>query len=625
MMEDLIARLWRHKFAAIICLIACTAFYAFFVNRAHVDLTIEVEKRTVFKIYWAEEGEHFSERKMAQVLVKPERQNYSLTLTNLKNISRLRIDPQEFAGRSVISKLIIKQNGYSEISLASSEEFAQLKPLAQIRTHSTEGNKLETVSSGKDANYLLELQVQPERFDWTSFIISCLFVCFFILLIYASIYHLGFAYRYIPVMLLVVFVLAAVMALISERNVHPDEYVHIAASRYYQSNWFPPEIGDPSVAETYSVYGVSRLNTSEISYLFCGKVAGIIAPLKLTDHISFRIFNLLLLGLILLYTLQVPDSRLVAVPLLISPQVWYLFSYCNSDAFAIAISFFVGCQVVVRESALNRFLARREGLRQWGNMLVAAFFFGVLFVLKANYLVFNAFLFWVLLLNMWQEKEWDDRKIFLRRVIAVCVVGLSLMAVKVAADYHINGFDRKAKIIAMRDKIAAPLYNPHTPLEKQHANLYMKKRGIPLSEIIHKDRWFEKTFRSAFGVYGYSTISAGFGYYDLVRWTGISFLAAFLLSLLIRSGLYVNLQVFAAVILSAALVSVSLYHSWTKDFQAQGRYLIPILPMLGVLCAQGRNAISPKIITLFTTAMFLLSAYSYICVALLDIPRLLRI
>ena len=624
-MEDLIARLWRHTFAGVICLIACSAFYAFFVNRAHVDLTIEVEKRTVFKIYWAEEGEYFSERKMAQVLVKPDRNTYDFPLTNLKKISQLRIDPQEFAGKSVIRRLVIRQNGYADISLASSEEFAKLKPLAQIRSYSTEGNVLETVSSGKDANFLLEIQAQPQPFDWTSVIVSSLFLCIFILLIYASIHHLAFAYRYIPVMLLVVFVLAAVMALISERNVHPDEYVHIAASRYYQDNWFPPVIGDPSVAETYSVYGVSRLNTNEISYLFCGKVAGIIAPLELTDHVSFRIFNLLLLGLILLYTLRVPDARLVAVPLLITPQVWYLFSYCNSDAFAIAMSFFVGCQVVVRESALNRFLFRREGLRQWGSMLVAAFFFGVLFVLKENFLVYTTFLFWVLLLNIWQERDWDDRKILLRRVIAVCVVGLSLMAVKVAADYHINGFDRNEKIRAMRDKIAAPLYNPNTPLEKQHTSLYMKKRGIPLSEIIHKDRWFEKTFRSSFGVYGYSTISAGFGYYDLVRWTGVGFLTIFLLSLLLRSGLYVNLQVFAAVFLSTALVAVSLYHSWTKDFQAQGRYLIPILPMLGVLCAQGRNAISPKIMNLFTTAMFLLSVYSYICVALLEIPRLLRI
>ena len=79
------------------------------------------------------------------------------------------------------------------------------------------------------------------------------------------------------------------------------------------------------------------------------------------------------------------------------------------------------------------------------------------------------------------------------------------------------------------------------------------------------------------------------------------------------------------VLLSATLIAVSLYHSWTKDFQAQGRYLLPILPMLGVLCMQGGKAIGPKILTLDTTAMFLLSVYSYICVALLEIPRLLRI
>ncbi len=625
MLDDFFSFLWRHAFAGVICIVACAAFVIFFINRSHVDLSIEVDQRTVFKVYWAEAGEHFSEKRMAQVLVKPERKNYSFNLTNLKHIDKLRIDPQAFAGRSVIESITIKQNGYKEIRLATSGDFARLKPLEQIGSHSTEGDKLETVSTGKDPNYLLDIDVEPEQFAWSAVIVGCFALCSLIILVYASVHHLVFAFSYIPVLLLVVLVLASVMALISERNVHPDEYVHLAASRYYKNNWFPPRIGDPQVQETYSVYGVSRLHTNEISYLFCGKTAAILAPLKLTEHISFRIFNLLLLGLILLYTLRVPDSRLVAVPLLITPQVWYLFSYCNSDAFAIAMCFFVGCQVVVRESAFNRFLGRREGIGQWGNMLVAAFFFGILFVLKANFLVFTAFLFWVLLLRLVQEKNVSERKVFLRRVLAVCILGLTLMAVKVAADYHVNGWDRTAKIAAMRDKVALPLYNPNTPLEKQHANLYMKKRGIPLSEIIHKNRWFEKTFRSSFGVYGYSTISAGYGYYDLVRWTGAAFLAVFLLALLARSGLYVSLQTLAVILLSATLISVSLYHSWTKDFQAQGRYLIPILPMLGVLCMQGRNAISPKIITLFTTAMFLLSVYSYICVALLEIPRLLRV
>jgi uncharacterized membrane protein len=332
-----------------------------------------------------------------------------------------------------------------------------------------------------------------------------------------------------------------------------------------------------------------------------------------------------LLGLILLFTLQQPDSRLVAVPLLITPQVWYLFSYCNSDAFAITVAFFTGCQVVVRSSALNRFLLMRQGLRQWGYLLVAAFLFGVLFLLKKNFLVYTAFLFWVILLQIWLKTDKENRGIRLRRFVAVCLVGLSLLAVKVAADYHVNGFNRREKILSMRDKLAAPLYNPHTPLEQQHAQLSMKARGITLARIIHQDRWFEKTFRSAFGVYGYSTISAGFVYYDLVRWTGLAFLTLVLVSLLVRAGVYVNLQTLAVLGLSAALVAVALYHSWTKDFQPQGRYLIPILPMLGVLCAQGKEYLSVRIMTTMTLCMFLLSSYSFICLGLLEIPRLLRI
>ncbi|MBB5346586.1 hypothetical protein JWG42_01800 [Desulfoprunum benzoelyticum] len=624
-MGNLFGQFRRHWFIVVVCLAACAAFYAFFINRAHVDLIINVDKRTTFKIYWAEAGEHFSEKKMAQVLVKPERQKYSFFLTDLKNIASLRIDPQEYVGRSTIEEIRIEQNGLQDIVLTSSEDFARLKPLDQIEGHSTAQDTLVTVSSGRDPNFSLEVRAVAEPFDWGSVVVGWVFIGTIILLVYGATHHLGFAFRYVPVLLMAVLLYAATMALISERNVHPDEYVHIAAARYYQEHWLPPAIGDPAVVETYSIYGVSRLNSNEISYLFCGRIAKIVAPFQLPEHLASRVLNLLLLGLILLFTLRVPDSRLVALPLLLSPQVWYLFSYCNSDAFALTVAFFAGCQVVVRTSALNRFLLMRQGARRWGYLLVAAVVFGLLFLLKKNFLVYTVFLLWVILVTIWRQTDKEERLARVRRMVAVCLVGLSLLAVKIAADYQVNGLDRREKILEMRDKLAHPLYNRHTPLEKQHANLYMKERGITLARIIHQDRWFEKTFRSAFGVYGYSTISAGFVYYDLVRWTGLTFLALVLVSLLVRAGIYVNLQTLAAVGLAAALIAVALYHSWTKDFQPQGRYLIPILPMLGVLCVQGKEYLSARIMTFFTLCMFLLSSYSFVCLGLLEIPRLLRI
>ncbi len=360
-MGNLLENLVRHKFAWLLCLAACISYQVFFVNRAHVDLTIHVEKRTVFKIYWADADQVFSEKKMAQVLVNPEHKNYSFFLTDLHDIKFLRIDPQEYIGTSSIERIRIKQNGSKEILLASTEAFSRLKPLAQIGQYSFANNILKTSSIGKDANFFYELHLEPEDYDWSTVILGFIAICGGLLLIYVSAYQLNFAFRYIPAMLTVVLTLAFTMAIISERNVHPDEYVHIAASQYYKDHWFPPVIGDEKVANTYSVYGVSRLNTSEISYLVCGKFARIIAPLQLTEHISYRMFNICLLVLILLYTLRMPDARLVAVPLLLSPQIWYLFSYCNSEAFAITAAFFVGCQVVIPESCFNRYIGGGAG------------------------------------------------------------------------------------------------------------------------------------------------------------------------------------------------------------------------------------------------------------------------
>jgi hypothetical protein len=624
-MDTLIENLVRHRFAWLLGLLACLAFQIFFVDRAYVDLTIQVEKRTLFKIYWAGEGQGFSEKRMAVALVKPDRKQYGFFLTDLKKVKYLRIDPQQYTGTATIEDIRIRQNGFKEIQFDSSEDFSRLKPLADITTYSVTDNKLEVQSSGVDPNFSYELALEPEKFDWYGILFGHVFIFCLVGLVYSVVYPLNFAYRYIPAMLAVVLALAVTMALISERDVHPDEFVHIAAAKYYKDHWLPPAADDEGIRDTYSLYGSSRLNTDEITYLFNGKFARLIAPLQLSEHVTFRMFNLFLLGLILLYALKVPDSRLAAVPLLISAQVWYLFSYCNSDAFALTVAFFAGCQLAVPDSALNRYLFGRKGWRWLVSGLLVALLFGLLFVLKKNFYPYAILVVGLVFLKIWKVTSRETRFLVMKRFVLVCLLGLSLLAVKKAADYHASGLARDEKLLAMRDKTARPMFNPDTPLEKQHLNLSKKKRGISLSEIIHKDRWFEKTFRSAFGVYGYFTISGGYVYYDLVRWTATAFLIFFFGSVFLRSGLFNSFQALTVLSLATALIGASLYHSWTKDFQAQGRYLLPILPMLGILCVQCRAYLNPRILTFFTSTMFLLAAYSFICVALLEIPRMIKI
>lgn len=616
----MIQTILRNKYILLSCLLACVAYQFLFINRAHVDVTIQVEKRTFFKIYWAGEGQGFSESRMARIWVTPERKKYSFFLTDLRDVILLRLDPQQYVGSSTIEELRITQIGLGEINLSSLQKDSRLKPLSQVKTYAFKDNILEVQSSGKDPNFSYEVNQKARTSVWTESLFGFAVIICCILLINFLAKPLVENSRYIPAMLLVVLTLTLAMAAMSENDAHPDEFTHMLASNYYKEHWLPPPVDAESIRNTYSQYGASRLNTDEIYYLLNGKFARSIAPLRLSETTALRLFNVVLLGIILLYTLRFQDARLVAAPLLISAQAWYQFSYCNSEAFALAVTFLVGCQIVMPESALNTYLFGAQERPGGASALWLILLFGLLFLLKKNFAFFTALAFLLILVAIWQTTEREKRLLAAKRFCILCLLSLSLLAVKKGADISINGFDRHKKILQMRDEIALPMFNLSSPVKKMHHNLAMKKKGYSLERLINKERWFEKTFRSAFGVYGYATISGGFVYYDLVRYTGIAFLVFFFASIFFKAGLFGRLETGSALAMALALIAMSFYHSWVKDFQAQGRYLLPILPMLGIICARHRAYLNVRMLTFFMTCMFLLGVYSFLWVALVNIP-----
>jgi hypothetical protein len=53
------------------------------------------------------------------------------------------------------------------------------------------------------------------------------------------------------------------------------------------------------------------------------------------------------------------------------------------------------------------------------------------------------------------------------------------------------------------------------------------------------------------------------------------------------------------------------YHSWINDFQAQGRYLFPVIGMFGLLLVRLQNAIRPTVLVPLVLCAFALSAASF--------------
>jgi hypothetical protein len=615
-------RLMRWLFAAFTCLLACALYLHFFINAASVEIELTVAQKTDFKIYWAAADKPYSEKNMAAVIATPERKHYNLFLTDISKVARLRIDTHSYAGEATLKGLVIRQEGWAPITLTTAEQFGKLVPLQEIAESRVDNDGLWVLSSGKDGNF--ELLLAPEKLGldlgWLLLRLAAIAGIVFCVLHCAS--PLAVDLRLVPVLLFGVWLLIITMAGISKDNSHPDEYVHMSAIKYYQDHWLPPVLDDPSIRNTFSAYGVSRLNNGEIYYLFAGKFHKFLQTFSIPEYFSLRLFNVGLFGLIVLYTIRNRYARMVALPFLVSSQIWYLFSYCASDAFALFFAFLAAVELIDPSSLLHRYLKGDGWLAKLLGLGVLGFLLGIIFLLKKNYLPFVVFFYLVLAVKLFLTAEFFwEKKAALFRLILVTFVGLSVFGLRVGADYLVNGFDREEKIVRLQEEMAHAWYKPGTELHKKHVSLYRKARGATLEKIVYVERWFEKTFRSSFGVFGYFTISGSETYYDLVRWSGVALLTIFFAAIFRGGGLVGSGLAIAALGISVGLIGIALYHSWTVDFQPQGRYLVPIIPIFGILYGWNYEAIHGRLLFFGIAPMFLLAAYGFIFEALMRIPR----
>lgn len=445
-------------------------------------------------------------------------------------------------------------------------------------------------------------------------------------------------------------VLAAVMSLTSDHNRHPDEIHHFEAARYYINAVLPPEIGDPAVRDSYSVWGVSYLNYHWIEYLLAGKFAWLVSIFIQNDLIAARFFNVLLLAALSAFFLYRSFSDegvlLPASVLVISPQVWYVFSYVNNDAFALAAGILAAFLAIDPKSSINRFL-QNPGFR---DRLAGAVGFGVLLGLllisKTNYYTFLIVLALWLFYRAPPVKADGGRPIIefrrLQKYAAILLAALAVLSFRIALDFYVNGetnfvglsylnyisadFEKKpSRLLAYQEEIAEPPFKPSSierDLAATHPELRLRDKGVSYIDLFTKWRWHEISFKSGVGVYGYMTLFAPGGYYLAMFLLYAGFAAYLLMTTLIGQR---RDQIVAGSILVvgfALTVFVSSYLSWTYAVQAQGRYLFPVLPMLAIFLYAARDAINKSVFTIFVAGCFLLSAYSFLFVGVRRINSL---
>ena len=605
------ARWMKYLFPLFVALLTCVLYHHFFVNKAYVTIELEVDRKTELKIYWAGVGQPYCEKNKVKVVVTPHSRNYKFFLTNISQVRKLRIDTHSYRGDATLRSLVVRQEGWMPLSLTSPEELKRLMPLNQIGEYGVDKTGVHVTST--DTEPSLEMSFTPEcqgrEIGWLILRFVAIIIVVFLVLHGAG--TLMQELRFVPLLLFGVWTLIITMAGVSQPYAHSDEKVHMAAVSYYRDHWLPPLIEDPEIRQTYSLYGFSRLNNGEVYYLFAGKFNKLLDGFRLPDSFSLRGFNVFLFGLLLLLTINNRYARMVAIPFLVSPQIWYLFSYCNSDAFALFCAFLAGCQLIDPESLLHRYFKDDKRVSKIVGAVILSVFIGILLLLKKNYYPFLLFAYLCLGVKLFHGEDFlGERKEALKRLAIITLAGLLIFGLRIGSDYMVNGLDRQEKLVRIQDKVAPSLFKASTESHEKHFELNLKARGIGLQEMIEQDHWFERSFRTGFGVFGCYTISAPDIYYDLIRWTGVFLLLFVFGSIFWRGGLAGSGLAVSVLGLSVALIGASLYHSWTADFEPQGRYLLPIIPMLGILYAPNHETVNGRLLVAGVILMYLLGIYS---------------
>lgn len=462
----------------------------------------------------------------------------------------------------------------------------------------------------------------------------------------------------------------------------PDEHGHRAAARYYVDHWLPPQVGDPATLESYSRdYGFSYINDPDLAYPLAGKFAALISPVVPDVHLGFRLFNVSLLAALAVLCFLRPASWPLFLPLLLSPQVWYIFSYFNGDALPLFLAVLLALQVVEPASRFNRFLAEPGLRRHWSGPILVGLLVAAMLLGKKNFLTFVALLPAVVALlrfnkssalllgacaiagscwylysaaladaSMWQKQASPVWAIALgsaailaaifaqpstRRERAGVIGKLALLGVVAAAviaprfiwDARVHGSldEKRVAIGKVQEQVAKPDYKPSTIYAQDPTKTYygigLRGRGVPLAELFEpKWNWHKLTLVTGTGAYGWIQFTAGTWYYGamLALYAAIFGLYAFATWAARSAAAWTGFALVAA--FSALTVGIALFHSWNNDFQAQGRYLFPILPMLGVGLLLARDWIPRAALVAAAGACFLLGLYSFVFIGLRWVP-----
>jgi len=532
-----------------------------------------------------------------------------------------------------ITRIALTRAGKTEPELIPLEKVVPLSG-AEVVSRDADRLMVKTTAGGRRASLGLAFDEPPQGqprpltpmvLEAIALFIVLFGLCFYVIRLTQQKIEEGAFRGSFPISILVPFAgatcLILAMALLTKFNAHPDEYLHFETARYFVDHWWPAALNDPVIAPTFSHYGFSYMRDLDASYFLMGKFMALFQGWLGTPEIAARLFNVLLFVLLAVWVAGRLGTSFAPFILLISPQIWYVFSYVNGDAWALFVAMLMVVQLAQQKSALQAYLENKR----WSGSFRGAFLFALLLALmimaKRNYYLFLLFVAFVAGWTTLTQPGWALRLHFVRKWAIIFLLAAAFFFPVRIAHEALNGFDIPRLQSEQAEKFAAPHFKPSEVAAGTGAGrLVLQKQGVSFAAVLIERGWLVESFQSFCGLYRWMSLKGSDYYYLLM---GLLYAALLALLLLRVARLPWQDALFTAGVLATAclVVLISAYHSWTADYQPQGRYLFPILPMFALLFHRYRDSLRSRAFYVLFGCLFVGSIYSFIFTALRNIPK----
>ena len=413
-----------------------------------------------------------------------------------------------------------------------------------------------------------------------------------------------------------VFILSCIMAFGSMYHAHNDEEVSRHAIDYYLRAWNAPTTTSNWVAGTSSYKYSNTYRTAEKTfyYLVAGKIAWI-AREFFHIHLYYRTLGICLLFMVIaICWLNRKDMGYLLVALLMSPQIWYLFSYTTSDHWDYFWAFIILYVVCKKTSILHDLTDKKLGKgRIVFYILLCSVLFVQMFLGKRNYLIILMIPFIELLYILIKNPL----------KIRLTVIYASILLLTLSMFYVGKNRYRDPGELSLSESVPVDNSNVEkddTPWVEDIMWSAPKSQGISFSDYM----WhisYQPTpvilYSSALGTYIWGSLNPPTTFYYVLTVIYLIFAAFYIKELVASKNADAFIKSAMGVIACILMFAVAIWYCYTQTYQPQGRYILPIFIILGYIFSQTGDFSRSKVYKVIMTVISAMCLYSYAVIAVI--------